>query len=58
MTGRLIARIAMHGQDDFTMIVRCKREQGFTEQELALAIKDRIPDARYDDCLRDIRMVK
>lgn len=59
-TGRLFAKFAEEATGkDFEWFVQCRRSSGqWPEFELALAIKSRIPDARIEDVLRDMRVVK
>jgi hypothetical protein len=59
LTGRLFAKYAKNDGADFEFFVRCRRSSGlWPEYELALSIKDRIPDMRIEDVIRDLRAVK
>lgn len=58
ITGRLFAKFAVNDGGDFEWFVRCRRESGkWSEFELALSVKDRIPDARIEDVIRDMQAV-
>jgi 2-keto-4-pentenoate hydratase len=59
ITGRLFAKHAQGDGGDFEWFVRVRRSSGrWPEYELALSIKDRIPDMRVEDVLRDMQEVK
>jgi hypothetical protein len=61
VTGRLFSKFAhpFDGGVDFETFVRDRRRSGrWPEWELALSIKDRIPDMRIEDVLRDMRTVE
>lgn len=60
-TGRLFARYSDEGQRgiDFATFVRDRRASGrWPEYDLALSVKSRIPDARIEDVLRDLKEVR
>lgn len=58
ITGILFAKHAASDGGDFEWFVNCRRKSGqWTEIELALSIKDRIPDARIEGVLHDMATV-
>ena len=61
ITGRLFAKYADEAKYgiDFATFVRDRRASGrWPEFDLALSVKNRIPDARIEDVLRDMREVR
>lgn len=58
ITGRLFTKHAQADGGDFEFFVRCRRKSGqWSEFDLALSIKERIPDMRIEDVQRDMREV-
>ena len=58
MTGRLFEIYATQDGGDFEFYVRClRRQNAWTEFEIALSVKERIPDMRIEDVQRDMAQV-